>query len=544
MLSSGQNLTPQQIRLARTLGLSNLNPEQQAIKDSPLVYSPDIGGAFDKTDEWNQRYSDAISGGFDPLKVSELADSYKAYGWGDTVDPVTGEVVQGKGSQLLSEYKAPTYDSAEYEMPDAYKGYEYDFANQYEAPDAYQSFDYQMPDIEGIQSVQPMSEGIWDAQAAKANEAVTAQFGDIKQRTRDELIRTGKRPEQAAAIMANLELEEQKARQVAGRDLNIEEAKQNVGIAQTEQSLGAQRGEFSAGMDAKTQEKQAQEMAQKYGMDIDSARYKVQQEASQQQLLAGEGKAANESAFAQTSWKQSVDEANKRFGYETSLEKERYLAAQKQWIAEQEAAESEKQWQSEYGRSQDQASIDMAKWQAENAAKLDEWNATLQGGTQAGQTAAQKATYDTNLTENERREGRNQTRDAAIAEAGQAPSTDSAKSQGFNYPSKNLGASTQNVGNQPVANNNQNTMQYREPTAAMKANMSNQSSVSRDAARRWKSSQINQASFDGPTSLDVPTKANKNMNYAKTLQSKSKAQAQNYAMPTKKSTTMGGTANG
>ena len=316
----------------------------------PKVYSPDVGSAFEDTRRWQQKYEDAISKGIDPLEIPELAEAYTAYDWA------------AKGEDLMSKYNAPTYESAAYQMPEEY-----------------QQFQYYTPEVAEIESVDPLASEIWGAKKSQAMEDVTNQFADIKRKTQEELIRTGRRPEQAAAVLANIEFEEQKARDRAQRALDIEEAQQKVGIAQTEQGLKAQRGEFEAGLNVGTQERQA-----------------------------GEGQFGYGQTWAQTQWKQAVDEANKRFGYETSLEKERYLAAQRQWIAEQEAAEQEKQWQSEYARSQDKAQTEMAKWEANKNAQIDQWNAILQGGTQAGQTAAQEATYATNLTEDERGKARDE----------------------------------------------------------------------------------------------------------------------------------------
>lgn len=337
-------------------------------------YMPDIRQAFEKPEAWLERYRRQVAPPT-PLRLPKLEAPYQEFPWAE------------RGRELLSQYRPPAYET------EAYRPFEYTFAQQYAPPERYQGYQFRLPEISELERVQPVAEDIWSARAAAAGEATGERFGDIRERTRDEIIRSGMGSEQAAAVMANLDVQEEKARRESQRDIDIARAGQAVGISQQEQQLGLQRGTAQAGLEAQTQERQAQELATRYNLDIDAARYMVQQQAGQQQLAGGERRFGQEFGLGE-----------RRYGFQTGLEEARYGASQRQWGVEQEAAEKEKAWQSRYGRSQDVAQTSMAQQQADWGRKLDYWNAVLQGSQAAAQQAAQQATYAQNLPEGERKD--------------------------------------------------------------------------------------------------------------------------------------------
>lgn len=341
--------------------------EEKRIKDEAKkisnsnIYRPDLKSSFNSDNEWLSAYGKSL--GTNPSQIEDLSKgltnvgAYKGVNWQEIQD------------RLQSEYNAPTYNSTNY-----------DLNSQYTAPDPYQAYDFNAPTIENITDVQPVSDSIWEAQGAKSSEDIGNRYQDLRTQARDELIRTGKRPEQSAAILSNLGIKEEEARRSADRDLAIEKAKQGVGIAQQTQSLNAARGTAQAGLDASAQENMAKELATKYNMDVDAARYMVSNYIQENQLNSQENQT-----------KYSID-----------TEAERYKSAQDQWAAEQDAAEKQKEYQSKYGLAQDVAQTKMADYQANQASKMDYWNALLQGGEAARTGAAQESTYWTNLTKEER----------------------------------------------------------------------------------------------------------------------------------------------
>lgn len=351
--------------------------------------------AFEEPKDWLREYRRSIG---KPAKAPNLvgelqrAGTYQPYDWQSALD------------RVASSYTPLSYDAPSYVTPTAYQRTQFDFANQYAAPSSYQAYDYRTPEIEELERVQPISDDIWNLRRTEATEDVSNRFRDIKQRARDELIRTGRRPEQTAAVMAGLDVEEDRAKREEERRIAIERAQQGVGIAQQEQQLALQRGTSQASLESETQEREAQELAKTYGFNIDAARYLVDQYRQQQQAQAGERQFAytSDAAEADRRYRAAVEAA--QYKYQTGTEAERYKSAMQQWAEEQKAAEAEKAWQSKYAQAQDIASARQTQWGDTQAAKIDRWNALMQG-TGASQTgAAQEATYWTNLTDKERRQ--------------------------------------------------------------------------------------------------------------------------------------------
>ncbi len=418
-----------QAELENPMGAVVLPAGKKTPKADNTPYLPNLPASFAATQDALAKYYAALEA---PKSVGDLTEGltevgpYQAYDWSTA------------GQQLLEGYQPPTYSAQTYQPMGGYQAtpyqafgaytpFAYNFADQYEAPEAYTPFQYTAPEMGDIASVSPLAEEIWGTKRTTAAEDIDQQFDDVRERTRDELIRTGKRPEQAAAILANIEFQQQKAKQARLNQIDVQEAEQKVGIAQTEQQLGFQKSLKEAEFDAATQENTAQELAQKYNLDIDAARYMVKQQAEQQQLEAGETGKAYDTGLAESQYGQEFAKGEKQYGYEQAAaenkfgqefnkgekqyafekgaEEAKYQAALKQWLEEQKAVESEKAWQTKYGMAQDVAQTKMSQSQADNAAKLDYANALLQGQQAQAQAGAQQATYTTNLTEEERKKG-------------------------------------------------------------------------------------------------------------------------------------------
>lgn len=467
---------------------------EQYLAEQGGMYAPDVAAAFGATDKQLKEYeadvakAKGMAGG---LRLQDLAPSYTAfdklyqplksytgvmpyeqakYSFADTYAekaPQDYEKTQfdfANKYQAPEEYQAAQYNFADQYAPEEYKAAQFDYANQYVAPEEYQAAKYNMPEIEGIEKVQPIAEDIWAGRETSEREKIAQQFADTRERVKQAAIQGQMRPEQLAAIEANLGVEESKALTGAQRDIDFERAKQGVGIAQTEQALKATRGGQQAALDIRSQELQAQEMAKKYGLDIDEARYRVQQQASQQTEQAGETAKAYGLNIANQQFKTQqvaaqqeaqAQEMAKKYGldidaarytvqqqaaqeeaqakenqakYGLDLQSAKELATQQaaqqtaqagelkagqEWAKgeratamgveqaqrEAEAAEREKQWQSEYTKSQDVNQQDMAEWQAKNAAYMDYLNAKLQAEQAASQTAAQKGTIWSNMNQ-------------------------------------------------------------------------------------------------------------------------------------------------
>lgn len=362
------------------------------------AYTFNAEPAFGKPDDLIDRYIASIPK--EPAKSPNLTQrledvgAYQGFDWEEA------------GRELKEGYKPPEYKAAEYIGAPDYEKTNYDFADRYQAPDDYEAFQFSQPEVDDIQSVEPMADQMWNTKKQIAQDEVGDRYKGILQRTRDEIIRTGRRPEQSAAVLSNVEFEKEKAIRDERRRLDVEQATQNVGIKQKEQELGLQRGLAVAGMDADTQERMANELAKTYGMSLDAARYMVQQNAAQQSAQAGENQAAQGFASDAAAKEYAANMGESRYGYEQGVEGARYSSAQDQWTKEQEAAEREKEWQSQYGLAQDLTQAQQSQWQADQAAKIDQWNAQMQGIGAAQTGAAQQATYWSNLEKKERDEAK------------------------------------------------------------------------------------------------------------------------------------------
>jgi hypothetical protein len=365
-----------------------------------MFASPEVGQAFETSQNWLDVYGENIPQ-YTPLgdlsAGLERVGAYKEFDW----QPIDYE---------RQSYEETPFTYAEsYQAPEAYQAAQFDFTGKYQPPEAYQATQYQMPEIADIERLQPSQDEFWAGREASEREKTAQRFADTRERIKESAVQGGARPEQMAAIEANLGIEENKAQTEALRNLDIERAREKLQIGQQEQQLAAGKATTQAGMDLQTQELAAQEMAKKYGLDIENARYLVQQDVAQQQAQAGEASKkygfdveAAQFKTGLTKAEQEAQSAEKKYGFEAERGEERFGAGLSQYEQEQKAAEKQKAYESKYGLAQDVAQTDLAKWQAEQQAKYDRANAILQGEQAASQTAAQLGTYETNLTPEER----------------------------------------------------------------------------------------------------------------------------------------------
>lgn len=308
-------------------------PEQPGIKPQDRVYAPDVEGAFgysqSKLDDY---FRDVQGAGYTPIGdylgrdlTSYLEDvgPYQGYDWANPADF----------------YDAPTYTALE---------------------------GYERPELErtefGVDSIEPIAEGIYGGQIAASREGIARSYDDVRTRMMDEIYRTQARPEQAAALLAELGVDQSAAQQAAKRDIQFQQAQSELGIRQAEQGMALQAQQAAAA-----------------------------ERAQAAQYLMGA---------------QQYEEGRRQYGYEQDRANRQYEAGLQQWYQEQQAAEGQSEYQSRYGLAQDLASTAMNQYETDRAAQYDYYNAVLQGQQAATQQASQAATYETNLSEGERSKAR------------------------------------------------------------------------------------------------------------------------------------------
>lgn len=353
--------------------------------------------------------------------LKELAPAYTAFE--DLYKPLESYT----GIMPYEQSKFDYADTYAKNAPAPYEKTTYDFLDKYQAPEAYTAAQFDRPDVGQLERVSPIAENVWSGREAAEKEKIAQQFADTREQVKQAAIQGQARPEQVAALMANLGVEENKAMIDAQRQLDFQRANQAVGIAQQEQTLGLQRGTTQAQLGLQAQEAQAQEMAKKYGLDIDAARYIVNQSQAQQAAQAAENAQkwgldidAAKNLAAQQAAQQTAQAGEQRYGQEWAKGERATAMGLEQAQREAQAAEREKAWQSAYGRSQDVNQQAMADWQAKNAAYTDYVNAQLQGQQAASQQAAQTGTLYSNLTPEERNARNREAGDFNKAQAQQA----------------------------------------------------------------------------------------------------------------------------
>lgn len=338
----------------------NYKTYQDFINAGQAQYAPDLAGLFGKTEKDLADYQAGLEN-IDYMARGEGIDSAAGLSAVGAYDPSQLSYMMPDGTVKDLPYKSTEFNAFS-GTTDPVTGKQ---VGGYQAPEEYQAFQYQTPEIADIQNVQGMSDALWDTQAAGQREKIGQQFADTEAKMKQAAIQTQARPEQMAALLANQGIEQSKAQTAAQNALDVQRAQQNIGLASTMQALQAQRGTQQAQLEAANQEAQAQELAKKYGLDVDAARYIVAQKTEEQTAQQGEER------------------------FKTGLEQQK---------RETEQSERQKAYESQYGLAQDVAQAKMADWQAKNAAALDAANARLQGQQAASQNAAQQATYQSNMT--------------------------------------------------------------------------------------------------------------------------------------------------
>ena len=253
----------------------------------------------------------------------------------------------------LSGYNLPTYTAL----------------SGYERPE-YERTDFSDPTLDEIESVSPLADELYEGQIAKAKEGIARGYKDTKQQVLDEVTRNKSRGKQAAALLANLGVQQSRDERESARDIGFEQAKEKLGLAQTEQQLNASRSSELANLLLQAQQAQAGER----------------------------GQAAQ---FGQS--QQEYEQAQKQYEYEQGLDSTKYQAGIDQYLQEQKAAEEQAKYQSAYAYAQDLGQAKLNRYDTNRAANMDYLNARLQGQQAAAQRFSQGATYTTNLTEKERK---------------------------------------------------------------------------------------------------------------------------------------------
>lgn len=303
-----------------------------AITVHNMVFAPNVGQAWADSGDALSRYNAAIK-------------PYQQIGGLENLLTAVGPYKE-------FQWKAPQYTSPVYNAPAAYQPYNF--------------------------NVKGLSDEQWGKRKAEARERVSKNFSGTRERVMDEMLRSPTRQSQAAALMAGLGAQETQMQDESGRALDIEQANQAVELERWRQ------------------EKEASELASKYNLDTDAARYMVQRDT----------------------------------------EESRFKAGMSQWLQEQQAAEKQMAYQSRYGLAQDRAQTRMQEWEANRAANTDYQNALLQGQQAATQRFAQGGTYLTNLTDKERKNATQGGYDSGYKSLSYTPSTQykmptSTKSYGY-----------------------------------------------------------------------------------------------------------------
>jgi len=300
------------------------------------TWSPDMQGLYQSSQAGLDKYYGSLPGEADQLtglgKKIEEAGTYKGYNWNIPQD---------------------------YELPDYQKFGGYDKL-------AMERTDFTTPQIDALKDVSPIAEGIYGGQMAKSNEAIGGKYKSLKSQVDEETRRNMARPEQAAALLSSLGVEEAKAKTEAGRDIQFEQAQQQLDLEKKAQELGLQRSTSQAGIEQTGQQMTASERQ----AAADYARQVAE-------LQGGEG----------------------RYGYEQDVAKKQYGTGMETWLQEQQAAEAEKEYQSKYGQAQDLTSLQAQEWESNQASKYDLANALLQGQQAQTGLTSQAGTYMTNLPE-------------------------------------------------------------------------------------------------------------------------------------------------
>ena len=363
-------------------------------------FAPDLGSAWERAQQALGRYEYALPGG--PQQITGLEEGLQAVGPYQQFD------------WQLPDYAAPTYTPYEYDVPR-------------------QETQFATPDIAGVQDISGTPGQIWDARRAATRESVDKQYDDVEAAMLDELRRTRSRPEQAAALLANLAEQREAAQTRAGLGIDVEQSGQTVDIAKGTQSLEANRAIQQAGLEQQTQSMTAQEREA-------LAQFLL----SQQKLQGDEG----------------------RYAYQEAKEGARFDTGLQQWLQEQQAQEGKAAYESEYGLAQDVAQSQMEQFGANQASAMDYYNALLQGQQAATQGFSQAATYYTNLPEGEQKKAQTYQPQQPAQQppklTSTAPAYSTSKTAGYNVPQAQQPA-------QPAPQQNSQTWDQHQKSLDQKA---------------------------------------------------------------------------
>jgi len=320
-----------------------IQPVQPAAQSSSSgAYVPNVGGAFDYSQQQLQNYYGSLQ---KPGQAPDLTTN-----------------LENVGSYQPWQWEQPDYNAPTYEK-----------MGDLTTPEMERTT-YTQPQIGEVQSVAPMSEALWTGQETKGRENIAQQYKDTQTKVMDELRRTRNRPEQAAALLANLGVQQEAAQRSAQQEVALQKAQQNIGIGQQEQQLNLQRGTSLASIGLTAEQAQAAERqnAAQYGLTAEQAKY---------------GAAQGEN----------------RYAYEAGTSEAQYQAGLQQWQQEQQAAEAQTAYQSQYALAQDVTQAQQQQFETQQAANYDYANAMLQGQQAASQQASQLGTYFTNLPESQQK---------------------------------------------------------------------------------------------------------------------------------------------
>lgn len=308
---------------------------------------------------------------FDTAGAKESLSNVGAYEGYDFTNPLTGKYDEAGNLIEGSKYEAQRYDPYQYDINT-------DYASMYNAPDAYEAFQFDTPEIAGLERVTPLSQEMYQGQQEQAKKNIARQFGDAESMIQQSVAASQTRPEQVAALMAQLGVDRSSALTEAQQDIAFEQANQELGIAQQEQALEAQRASQQANMAQTTQESQAQELAAKYGYDIDDARYLVE---------LGQKTAEDEFAV------QGAKAEEGRYGYESNVDQDRYVNDLYQSYEANKANEGMNAYESQKELATDLLDIDKYGYEAKAGSRYDEANLATQTGSAAGEQFATGTNY-------------------------------------------------------------------------------------------------------------------------------------------------------
>jgi hypothetical protein len=171
---------------------------------------------------------------------------------------------------------------------------EYDWQNMRPVYDAnapkMEAFDFTAPQIDAVQDLSGLPKEIRDEIAQSEEERTRAGFKGQREQVMDYIARIGGggRRGAAAATLAKLGSQEEQSVDSARQQARLQQAMQELQLAQGTQSLTANRATTQAGLEQSAQAQQASEKARIQNSAMDEAKYKTGLEQAYQEAQAGE----------------------------------------------------------------------------------------------------------------------------------------------------------------------------------------------------------------------------------------------------------------